>query len=127
MNYSYQPFPSTPQCRVRKYFPSFCLPIVFVLLLTACGKQASDTTTIQGTNGAPVASLKGALNMVHMLNADIGWAEVMNLYAPSISFTVVRTTDGGSHWQTVLQCSPYQGVGKGAGFATCPEIGRAHV
>ena len=120
MNYSYQPFPSTPQCRVRKYFPSFCLPIVFVLLLTACGKQASDSTTIQGTNGAPIAKLKGAFSMIDMMNASTGWAELMNLSASSISFTVVRTTDGGSHWQTVLQCSPYQGVGKGAGFATCP-------
>ncbi len=96
------------------------LPIALVLLLTACGKQSGGSTTIQGANGSPVTSLHGAFSTIHMIDASVGWAEVMNLSSPSISFTVVRTTDGGSHWQAVLQCSPYQGVGKGAGFATCP-------
>ena len=102
------------------YFPSICLSIVLAVLLTACGIQSSGSTTIQGANGTPVTKLSGAFSTIHMIDASTGWAEVMNLNTSSISFTVVRTTDGGSHWQTVLQCSPYQGVGKGAGFATCP-------
>ncbi|MHB8599529.1 MAG: WD40/YVTN/BNR-like repeat-containing protein [Ktedonobacteraceae bacterium] len=102
------------------YFLSFCLFLLGVLLLTGCGSQSSNSATIHGANGSPTTKLAGALDMLHMINADIGWAEVMNLSSSSISFTVIRTTDGGNHWQTVLQCSPYQGVGKGAGFATCP-------
>lgn len=58
--------------------------------------------------------------MVHMITASVGWAETMNFSPTTIYFTVLRTTDGGIHWQAILKCSPYQGVGKGAGFATCP-------
>src|SRR5579863_3125277 len=123
MNYSYQPYTSLPyrKGRARCYFLSFCMSLLIaLLLLTSCGSRSSDSATIQGANGSPVSTLAGAFDMVHMINANVGWAETMHLSSSSTSFTVMRTTDGGSHWQAVLQCSPYQGVGKGAGFAPCP-------
>ncbi|MEO8973139.1 MAG: hypothetical protein ABI406_16260 [Ktedonobacteraceae bacterium] len=127
MKYSYQLYPSAPKGRAQWYFLPVCLSfLIALLLLTGCGNQqqqgniASTSATVQGANGSPTGKLKGAFEVLHMINANVGWAELMNLYAPSISFTVVRTTDSGSHWQAVLQCSPYQGGGKGGGFATCP-------
>jgi photosystem II stability/assembly factor-like uncharacterized protein len=128
MHPSYHPHTSAPngRSRARWYCASFCISLIIaLLLLTSCGSKqqgniASDSSTVQGANGSQTGVLAGAFSTVHMINASVGWAETMNLSSPSISFTVLRTTDGGYHWQTVLQCSPYQGVGKGAGFATCP-------
>ena len=104
----------------RWYFASFCMSLIIALLLLAsCGSKQSDSSAVQGANGSQTNALAGAFNTVHMINASIGWAGMINL-SSSTSFTVMRTTDGGSHWQAVLQCSPYQGLGKGSGFATCP-------
>lgn len=111
--------------RALWYFPSFCMSLIIVLILLAsCGSKQQGTiahvsSTVQDANGSQTSVLAGAFNTVHMINASVGWAGMINL-SSSTSFTVMRTTDGGSHWQAVLQCSPYQGLGKGSGFATCP-------
>ncbi len=105
-------------------FMSMTVLFIVLLALSSCGKQQQGGTgqpdTVQGENGSATNTPRGAFNTLHMLSASIGWAETMNSSPTTIYFTVLRTTDGGVHWKAVLKCSPYQGSGKGAGFATCP-------
>jgi len=94
-------------------------------MLASCGKQsqggtAGQSTAVQGAKGTATNTPAGAFNTLHMITASIGWAETTNSSPTTIYYTVLRTTDGGVHWQAVLRCLPYQGSGKGAGYATCP-------
>lgn len=105
---------------------SLAILVIVLLAFSGCGKQqqqgdtAGQSVTVQGGKGVGTNTPGGAFSTLHMINASIGWAETMNYSPTTIYYTVLRTTDGGVHWQSVLRCSPYQGVGKGAGFATCP-------
>lgn len=115
---------STAKHSWRKYpiFMSVFIFFIVLLALSGCGKQAEVTGqsgTMQGEHGPGTTTPRGAFYMLHMITASAGWAETMN-FSSTIYFTVLRTTDGGIHWHAVLQCSPYEGYGKGSGFATCP-------
>jgi len=108
-------------------FYSFALILIVLLAFSGCGKQqqqggtAGQSVKVQGENGTGTNTPGGAFSTLHMINASIGWAETTNFSTTTTYFTVLRTTDGGVHWQAVLRCSPYQGFpGKGAGYATCP-------
>jgi photosystem II stability/assembly factor-like uncharacterized protein len=111
--------------RKSQILSSLAILIIVLIAFSGCGKQgqqgdlAGQSVTVQGGNGPGTNAPPGAFNTLHMITASVGWAETTN-FSASTSYTVLRTTDGGIHWQTVLQCFPYQGVGKGAGYATCP-------
>lgn len=65
---------------------------------------------LPGENQPMTSSIVGALDEVHMINAEVGWAESMHYLDNPIYSTVLRTTDGGQHWKAVLKCLPIQGV-----------------
>jgi photosystem II stability/assembly factor-like uncharacterized protein len=65
---------------------------------------------LPGENQPMTSAIVGALDDVHMINAEVGWAESMHYLDDPIYSTVLRTTDGGKHWKAVLKCIPIQGV-----------------
>ncbi len=91
-----------------------CATLTFLgfLLLTGCGPH--------GTGNQPITlPLAGALTRVQMIDANTGWAISWDL-AGTGAYHILKTTDGGSHWQTMLQCLPTQpsGMGFGEGCST---------
>ncbi|GCE06896.1 WD40/YVTN/BNR-like repeat-containing protein [Dictyobacter aurantiacus] len=114
-------------CMLRgdAYHPCFrflgLLPLLGALImLTACGANTDqtytggDSKTIKPspTMLAPAAVLKGVFKSIHMITITDGWA-VSQSVPGSGSYTILRTRDGGVHWQAMLDCVSTQGQGKG--------------
>ncbi len=86
-----------------------------VLLLTACGRSTSADTssgsTVVRTATSPATTIvAGILSNIHMIDASNGWAISHSI--EGTSYRILRTTDGGVHWQMTLECRPTQGVGR---------------
>lgn len=73
-----------------------------LLFLAGCGPGAS---------GQP-SKISGIFSHIHMIDASVGWAVSWNV-ARNGANSILKTSDGGVHWNTVLQCLSTQGLGKG--------------
>lgn len=98
---------------------SLLLILIGLLALVSCGSQngtgsqsSSGSVQAQGGKGPGTNMLTGALGEVRMIDATVGWAVSWDI-AGTGSYHILRTTDGGAHWQTVLQCASTQQLGKG--------------
>jgi hypothetical protein len=99
-----------------------------LLLLTSCGQNATASQTLttsvvkaqvvkadaQTTTNGVADAFSSAL---HMINANIGWTTSWDI-AGSGAYTILKTTDGGRHWKTMLKCLPTQYIGMGF-YAAC--------
>ncbi len=96
-------------------FSTFTL-LGFLLLLASCGQNGtgsgSSTSSVVKTDNQPSTNVVGAFTTLHMINAMIGWAISWDITGSS-TYTILKTTDGGRHWKTMLQCLPTQDLGKG--------------
>lgn len=89
-----------------------------LLLLTSCGQNGTASQT--PTSSVVKADIQAATNVVagafspplHMINATIGWTTSWDI-AGSGAYTILKTTDGGRHWKTMLKCLSTQDLGKG--------------
>src|SRR5437879_5636607 len=93
--------------------------IVSLLTLASCGYQnkagGQSSTVAQANNQGGSNTVAGALNSLSMIDEKVGWAQSMSISQKdgSISYAILRTTDGGVHWRVMLKCAPTQGLGKG--------------
>ena len=60
-----------------------------------------QSVILPGENQPMTSTIVGALDNLHMINAEVGWAESMHYQDDPIYSTVLRTTDGGLHWKQV--------------------------
>src|SRR5437660_12779809 len=95
-----------------------------LLLLASCGQPGagnkSPTSSVVKADNRPATNeVAGALSSLHMIDAMIGWAVSWNISETS-SYSILKTTDGGRHWKSILQCLPTQSLGRGfvAGCST---------
>lgn len=91
--------------------------LVLLVLLIGCGSQPGvqqGSQTGQQVTARPgvLASLSGMLTSIHMLNASMGWAVDWQLDGDG-SYHILRTIDGGLHWQDTLSCTSTVDQGKG--------------
>ena len=89
----------------------------FLLLLASCGQngtgsESSTSSVVKADNQPATNGVAGAFTTLHMINAMIGWAISWDITGSGTS-TILKTTDGGGHWKTMLQCLPTQDMGKG--------------
>ncbi len=90
-----------------------------LLILASCGYQnkagGQSSTMVQVDNQGGSNTVAGALNSLSMIDEKVGWAQSMSISAKdgSISYAILRTTDGGVHWKVMLKCAPSQGLGRG--------------
>jgi photosystem II stability/assembly factor-like uncharacterized protein len=89
----------------------------FLLLLTSCGQNGtgSESTTssvVKADNQPTTNVVAGAFTTLHMINTMVGWAISWNIVGTG-TYNILKTTDGGGHWKTMLTCLPTQGMGKG--------------
>src|SRR5947209_4861479 len=96
----------------------------FLLLLASCGQQgrgnqASTSSLVKADNRPATSEVAGAFSSLHMIDAMIGWAVSWNIGETS-SYSILKTSDGGRHWKSMLQCLPTQSLGRGfvAGCST---------
>jgi photosystem II stability/assembly factor-like uncharacterized protein len=97
--------------------PCSILTLLGLLLLTSCGQpgngnEPSPTSIVQAGNQPATNTIAGALTSVQMMDASTGWAMSWDL-AGTGAYHILKTTDGGRHWQRLLQCLPTQGLGEG--------------
>ncbi|GLV60239.1 hypothetical protein KDH_70590 [Dictyobacter sp. S3.2.2.5] len=111
--------------REDAYHPWFrflaLLPLLGALIMLAgCGANADqestsgDSKTIKPspTMLAPATVLKGVFQSIHMLTTTDGWAVSQSVPGAG-GYSILRTRDGGVHWQAMLNCVSTQGQGKG--------------
>jgi photosystem II stability/assembly factor-like uncharacterized protein len=89
----------------------------FLLLLTSCGQngtgsESSISSVVKADNQRGTNVVAGAFTTLHMINAMIGWAISWDITGSS-TYNILKTTDGGRHWKTMLKCLPTQDMGKG--------------
>ncbi|HZU69870.1 MAG TPA: hypothetical protein VFA09_21555 [Ktedonobacteraceae bacterium] len=91
---------------------SLCLLVPFIL--ASCGYQnkTGSQSSTQGNNQPGTNTPAGDLTGLHMINAMVGWAVSWDALG-SGAYTILRTTDGGSHWSTTLKCKPTESLGMG--------------
>src|SRR5712692_9128785 len=86
-----------------------------LLFLASCGQDGtgsgSSTSSVVKADNQPATNVVGAFTSLQMINAMIGWAISWDITRSSTN--ILRTTDGGRHWKTMLKCLPTQGMGKG--------------
>ena len=68
-----------------------------------------QSVILPGENQPMTSTIVGALDNLHMINAEVGWAESMHYQDDPIYSTVLRTVDGGKHWKAVLKMHPDPG------------------
>ncbi len=89
----------------------------FLLLLISCGQNGTgsgiSTSSVVNADNQPAANVvAGTFTTLHMINAMIGWAIGWDI-SGSGTYMILKTTDGGRHWKTMLKCLPTQDMGKG--------------
>ena len=96
----------------------------FLLLLASCGqagtgKESSTSSVVKADNQPALNVVAGAFTSLHMIDAMNGWAISWDITGTG-GYKILKTTDGGRHWKTMLKCLPTQGMGKGfiAGCST---------
>lgn len=96
----------------------------FLLLLASCGQPetgngSSTSSMVKAGNRPAMNVVAGAFTSLHMTDAMIGWAISWDITGTG-GYNILKTTDGGRHWKTMLQCLPTQPLGKGfiAGCST---------
>jgi photosystem II stability/assembly factor-like uncharacterized protein len=92
----------------KPIFLTCCALSLGVFILTGCGphgtgNQSSTSSTVQAGNEPATNTIAGELTRVQMIDAKTGWAISWDI-AGNGAYHILRTTDGGSHWKTMLQC-----------------------
>lgn len=76
------------------------------------GDMSWGYSVVKADNRPATNVVAGAFNTLHMIDAMTGWAVSWDVLG-SGAYTILRTTDGGRHWKTMLKCLPTQDLGKG--------------
>lgn len=93
---------------------SIVILFLCLLILSSCGYQnkTGSHSSTQGSHPPGTNTPAGDLTALHMIDAMVGWAVSWDVVG-SGAYTILRTTDGGSHWANTLKCLPTQGLGMG--------------
>ena len=98
--------------------------VLTVFIFTGCGTQSatgsSSFMTQTTQTQQPIHAIRGIVSQLEMIDTHIGWAQSLHFEANGTHIDIVRTIDGGAHWQVMLTCLPRSSDGgKAAEFTVC--------
>jgi photosystem II stability/assembly factor-like uncharacterized protein len=110
--------------KLRTLWVGALVSVLSLFIFTGCGTSnaigSASVTTQTAQTQPPINAIHGIVGQLYMMNARIGWTQSWRGDADGNHNDILRTVDGGAHWQVMLTCSPFMpDGGKGAEFVTC--------